>query len=373
MKVLYIGGFNLPDKNAAAQRVVANAKAFRELGWEVTLVGLDKSANSFSFEDFECHNLKYPTGIIEWLEYLTSIKNYFPFLEQIKPQVVIAYNHPAIALSKLCGYCKKRGIKVLSDCTEWYTPEGNIFQKIIKKWDTRERMTKVHLRLDGVISISRFLHDYYTGKGIKSLLLPPLVDIQSEKWNVTRDKKAFKADEMLLTYAGSPGHKDALNRLVTIFEGLPESIRLRFEIIGLNRDQFLRLYEYKKELSSRVHFHGRLPHEKTLSLLSSSDFQIFIREDNLTTKAGFPTKFVESISAGVPVLTNLTSNIGDYLTDGVNGYPLDVTSDELLRNSLLRVLTLPRDSIEGVKRSIDRETFDYRRYVSEIKHFIDHL
>lgn len=30
--ILYIGGFVLPDKNAAAQRVTGNAKAMRDIG-----------------------------------------------------------------------------------------------------------------------------------------------------------------------------------------------------------------------------------------------------------------------------------------------------------------------------------------------------
>lgn len=371
MNILYLGGFNLPDKNAAAQRVIANAKALRDLGWNMQLVGLDKQAGSFNYEGFECVNLKYPSSAKNWIDYLISIKNYLPFLEKTKPEMVIAYNHPAVALSNLAAYCNKNDIKVVSDCTEWYTPEGNIIQKTIKGWDTKKRMTDVHLRMDGIISISRYLHDYYTERGVKSLLLPPLVDIQEEKWSIRSEVKA--ANEIVLTYAGSPGHKDALDRLVKIVTDLPEEISVRFEIVGLNREQFLKAYNFEHDLNKRVHFNGRIPHKETLKILSESDFQIFIREDNITTKAGFPTKFVESISAGVPVLTNLTSNIGDYLSEGVNGYPLDVTNDETLKASLLRVLRQPREEINNLKKSINRGTFDFRNYVPSIKNFIDNI
>ena len=37
--ILYVGNFELPDKNAAAHRVVNNAKIFRELGYRVALLG----------------------------------------------------------------------------------------------------------------------------------------------------------------------------------------------------------------------------------------------------------------------------------------------------------------------------------------------
>lgn len=41
--ILYIGGFELPDKNAAAQRVVANAKALRDLNYNVVFIGITKT------------------------------------------------------------------------------------------------------------------------------------------------------------------------------------------------------------------------------------------------------------------------------------------------------------------------------------------
>ena len=41
--ILYVGGFELPDKNAAAHRVLSNGKAIRELGYDVVFVDIDKT------------------------------------------------------------------------------------------------------------------------------------------------------------------------------------------------------------------------------------------------------------------------------------------------------------------------------------------
>ena len=38
--ILYVGGFELPDKNAAAHRVLSNGKLLRDLGYEVSFVGI---------------------------------------------------------------------------------------------------------------------------------------------------------------------------------------------------------------------------------------------------------------------------------------------------------------------------------------------
>ena len=41
--IIYIGGFELPDKNAAAQRIIGNSYALKELGYEVIFLGVSKS------------------------------------------------------------------------------------------------------------------------------------------------------------------------------------------------------------------------------------------------------------------------------------------------------------------------------------------
>ena len=370
-RVLYVGGFNLPDNNAAAQRVIANSKLFRELGFDATLVGLSKEPGDFCYDGFRCVNLQYPRKVSEWYNYLFSIKSYINYLDSLKPQIVVAYNHPALALQKLVKYCNHNSIKIVSDCTEWYTEDGGIIKKTVKDWDTNKRMTDVHLNVDGIISISRYLHDYYCSQGVKSLLLPPLVDVSCAKWKQEEVEKA--EGPVVLTYAGSPGSKDRLDVLVNIISEIKGDVSVLFNIIGLDKEQFITLYSYDKEIPENVFFLGRMPHNKTLDTLFKSDYQVFIREDNITTRAGFPTKFVESITAGVPVLTNLTSNVGDYLSNGVNGFLLDTTTDERLKDSLLSVLKLPKEQRSRVKNAIDRETFDYRHYLSQFKDFIESL
>ncbi len=63
--IIYIGGFELPDKNAAAQRVVSNAKLLREVGYDVVLVGVDKEisikVDENIFYGFKTYSIKYKT------------------------------------------------------------------------------------------------------------------------------------------------------------------------------------------------------------------------------------------------------------------------------------------------------------------------
>jgi hypothetical protein len=66
---------------------------------------------------------------------------------------------------------------------------------------------------------------------------------------------------------------------------------------------------------------GRIPRPQVLEELSKADFTVLMRsEEQRYAKAGFPTKFVESLATATPVIANSTSDLGMYLKDGENGY-----------------------------------------------------
>ncbi len=375
--ILYIGGFELPNKNAAAQRVLSNAKLFRDTGNEVVLIGLSKDAvkiEHFTFEGFCCYNLPYPHSITQWYEYLLTIKWYESFLSSMSPNIVIAYNHPAIALNKLLLYNRKHRIITLSDCTEWYEPQGNLLFRLIKGWDVNHRMYNVHCKLDGIITISRYLDDFYKQRGMKTLLLPPLVDIHETKWQ----KESHNYDkDIKLIYAGSPaGTKDRLDFMIeSLNEVAMQGRNFEFNIVGITEDEYRKVYlnGLAASIPDFVHFYGRIPHENVIEMLKNSDFQIFLRENHLANNAGFPTKFAETISAGTIVLTNPSSNIKDYMLEGVNSFELDLSSKMTLVNTLFNPLSLSKEEIKHRKDKIDTSIFDYRKYTLETKDFLDSL
>lgn len=376
-KILYIGGFCLPDRNAAAQRVISNSKIFRELGYEVTLVGLDRkivSKDAFDYEGFKCVNLPYPNGIVDWLKMLTSIKQYIPYINNANPDIVIAYNHPALALNRLSNFNRKKGIITVSDCTEWYEPQGGVLFRLIKGWDINQRMYKVHCKLDGIITISRYLDDFYQNQGMKTLLLPPLVDKHESKWNVVTNNDV---DVLSLIYAGSPaGTKDRLDYMIDALQEVSvQSSKFQFNIVGITEDEYRSMYwvDDNKAIPPFVHFYGRVPHGEVIKMLKSSDFQIFLRENHLANQAGFPTKFTETISAGIIVLTNPSSNIQDYMIEGVNSFLLDISDKEKLVKTLSIPLSLHKTEILKRKSTIDSYIFDYRNYISLTENFVNSL
>ena len=246
-KVLYIGGFEMPDKNAAAQRVLSVAKIFRLLGDEVVFYGITKGDDfEGEVDGFRYEAREYPRSTAMWETYLFGY-GILRYIKKINPSYIVLYNYPAIAQNRIIRYGRKHNIKVIGDITEWYNPHNPV-----KRFDTLLRMKWSNKRLDGIIAISKYLEKYYSRQ--KVLLLPPLIDKEEEKWTVT--SKGSNENSIILVYAGTPGMKDRLDFIV---KGLGEFDVGKFflHIVGLTKEQFENNLSYellKYDINSTLWF-----------------------------------------------------------------------------------------------------------------------
>lgn len=351
-KVLYIGGFALPDRNAAAQRVVGVAKTLRDLGYDVVFFNSLKTHSSNQIQTcqyfgFDCYEYRREN----YFNYLFTGARVISFLRKLKPHYVVAYNYPAFALENISNYCKKHGIRCIADMTEWYKPHGNIIHRNIMKLDIHHRMHRVLYKMDGIIAISRMLFDFYNDK-VPSVLIPPTVDISDPKWHC-ENRPSDTATTFV--YAGAPSaSKEQLDLIVRAVCAAASNHNVRLEVVGITGEQFCRIYDWKETLPEYIHFWGRVEHQKAVQIVSQADWAVIIREDSHLVKAGFPTKLVESISCGTPVIVNPFSNICDYLDDS-NSLVTDMDAlSATIEEACTRRIT-PKNDL-----------FDYHSYVDTI-------
>lgn len=390
--ILYIGGFELPDKNAAAHRVIANGKMFAELNYEVFYLGTQKTDKSLKVEDtkycfdgFTCWSLPYPQNSKEWLKYITSasevidiIEHYLPAL----PEAIVAYDYPAIALARILNYCRKKGILLIGDTTEWYQPDqGSILFRAIKSFDTSFRMRWLYKRLDGMITVSRFLFDYYKKSNANVIMLPPLVDLSDKKWESENEKPT---DAIQLVYAGQAFSKGSKrkDRIDKVLLALSEAVQkkpvdFKLTVMGATKDSYLENFGADKmpgNIEDKIFFSGRVSHTEVLKIIKAADFSIFIRDDYKVTRAGFPTKFVESISCGTPVITNLSSNIAEYLIDGKFGFIMDISDHDRLAETLINAISQPKEKIKEMKLACNNSRlFDYHNFLDSLGSFLNKI
>lgn len=364
-KILYIGGFEMPDKNAAAQRVLSIAKSLRESGYDTKFYGITHSNDvEGTIDGFKYEALIYPDNKMKWLRYLLGM-DIIDYIKKEHPSIIITYNYPALAQEKVIRFCRKHGIVTIGDITEWYRPRD-----IIKDLDTSLRMKWSNRHLDGIIAISTYLAKYYSD--CKVVQLPPFVDKTEAKW--VNNENGYSDDKIHLVYIGTGSVKDRLDKVLGGIESVaPE--RFAIDVIGIDLQKYHQIY-----INSTVNldaltvtFHGKLPHLTALSYLKKSDFQIFFRDNIRVNNAGFPTKFVESMSAGIPVITNKISNIDDYIIDGVNSFMIEDNSDDKIISIIQKVANLTANQILEIKKNCLVNDFHYSKYSKVLGDFVNSL
>ncbi len=368
-KFLYIGRFELPDKEATANRVVGNAKLLRSLGHEVILAGWSDEAKDAAWHRVECYGFesyekhKAETSYEKYKMFVDPTPE-FELLEKHKPQVLVAYDFPAVALKKLIKYCKKNGIKCICDVSEWYT-NGNknpVF-RLVRAYDSHLRMRVLHKKADGLIVISKYLQEYY--KEQNTVLLPPLVDIEDEKWTVGPQAKDDGTTRLI--YAGCPSKtKERLDLIVEAIASISRDVDVRLEVYGVDEKKYRDIYGIAddKKTPDFICFHGRVSHKEVVSAINGADYSLVIRESCRKNNAGFPSKLVECISCGTAVLTTDISNVSDYVGNGKNGYVISInTLEDGMKNAILHKSNV----------IVEKDVFDYRRFLEGVKSFLKGL
>ena len=358
--LLYVGGFVLPDKNAAAQRVVGIAKAARDAGYKIVFLNFSPDCEEphqieyFGFECFECPQKEWDVARVD----IDRVIDVCARIEGLKG--IIAYNYPAPALSRLLGYCKANHLKCVGDVTEWYSiADVSFIKKLPKGIDIAWRMRSLNNKCDGLIVISDFLEEHYSGR--TSVNIPPLVDCSDEKW----PQIAKPDDEVVrLIYAGVPSKtKERLDLICDAVLALSNDCEIVLDIVGITSADYASIYGQGLKENACIKFHGRVEHKTVLEMVAGSTYSIIVRDDNRVTRAGFPTKFAESIACGTPVITNDNSCLEKYLHGGQCGYLVreDSLADDL-RAIFAKEVIAPNTRM-----------FDYRNYADAIGNFLNEV
>ncbi|MBK6415658.1 glycosyltransferase [Thermomonas sp.] len=191
-----------------------------------------------------------------------------------------------------------------------------------------------------MIAISRYLADYYRGRGLPVAIVPPTTSaIAAGDWQPDATLR--------LCYAGSPGsHKDDLGTVLQAVARLAdEGAAVRLDVAGPEPAHVAALLGLDACAGIPwLHAHGMLPQAAVGQLVGKADFTVLVREDRRQSNAGFPTKFVESFAAGTPVIANLTSDLGQHLRDGETGLACASNDVDSLAATLRRALALDVDA-----------------------------
>lgn len=390
--ILYTGSFRFPTGDAAAARVLGIAKAMRSLGAEVIFGGGESAGRpqdadlqgGFRYQDFAYWpqgGLDQPSlsAIARLLQKRKNAAKTLSWIGGFRPRgiaAIVAYEPSTWLGLRLRSYTQRHRIPLIVDLTEWPTGQtlsGGTFG--FRNLDSEFRMRFLYEHCDGMIAVSSFLEGYYAARGCKAIRIPPLVDLEDEKWRTP----AWKPDDALrLIYAGSPGNKDMLRNIIRgVLLAGGSRRRLELNLVGVTQEQAQELSGCDLNPGAQsgisIRCHGKIPQTEVPARLAASDFSVLLRQDSKNAKAGFATKFVESLAAGTPPIANATGDIAEFMKDGSEGLLVTDCSAEGLAATLKRALNLGPERLHAMReyaKNRARDSFDFRKYCPMLQAFI---
>lgn len=387
--IAYVGPFHFPWGDAGSRRVCGIARSLSE-GGHVIVVGCgDTNPNTEIFlnEGETKGSIRY-IGLGElppinssklgkiihifcsWGERTIAWLDAQP----IKPSHVFVFGGDTQYIVRLLSWCRKNRVRLIIDIVEWYDSR-HMLGGVIGPFNISAKIALRYLykKCDGIIVISNLLMNYYEKQGCRVIRIPPIVDVVGQK---NKEGGSNDPSKITLVYAGTPGKKDLLNNIISGVKNFDEEgNKIKLLIIGPSVGQVQNLIG-KQSIPKAVHILGCIPQADVAKYIRMADFSVLLREPLYFANAGFPTKFVESMTNGTPVIANLTSDLGLYLHDTVEGFVCYNHSTEAFIDTIQKAFSLSieqRMIMRQAARQQAENSFDFRVYVDKLSHFLSEV
>lgn len=375
MHILMITSGNFPSGNAGSVRMEIFAKILTDDGNTVTAIS--RTEKNTSKENLNIYSTRGNSAskIVKLFEYFLFPKRAKAIIKANAPyDAVYVYNVPIRLFVYLKKYCKKQNIPLVHDCVEWYSAsefKAGFFSLAYLEKDIINRF--VIDKNVKVISISKYLEEYFTKKGITTIRIPIISNITDEC------EKKLEKDSVSIMYAGSPGRKDLIGNAIKAYFSLnfDEQKKLKLLFIGTSKKQLSKLSKISiNELGQKenIVILPRMPRDDVLKHFSSADFIILPRDSKERyAKAGFPSKVVEALANKTSVLCNYSSDLSDYLVDNQNSIIAESHTADAICAAYKRIIGLSLSEREKLQENAFSTAKKYFCYKLFEKSFLDFL
>lgn len=353
--ILLVSQYKYPAGDAGSLRFHSIALALKQLGYRTKVIGYGEVTEKELIND----SIPY-LSVREKDRYKSFLKFPFKLASIIKNEIkknnishIIAGQLPVVALLMVKKICKHNNIKLIYDVVEWYSVSQFKLKFLAPQYIENYFInTKIIDKSTSTISISEYLKNYFGSKGIRTVRIPIFFE---QPASLPSSSKFAKIN---ISYAGSPGKKDFLWIVLKGMENLRDSYKknLVFHIMGCSDSEIGALckkfnIQFDK-IKDIVKIYGRIPHDEVIKIIRKSHFTILLRDAKKRySKAGFPSKVIESISNGIPPIMNLSSDLGLYFKDNENFIEVKDFSVVQLQNAIEKALDLSAAHYEGMAQN----------------------
>ncbi len=383
--LIYIGSGIGREGTALFVHTQNVAKLYKKLGYNVVFVceGNDKQEKKVTHEGFDYYYTKQYLNVpkVRYFEYiietLYGLKLWNLFKKAAKehvPDAVVLYGYNPE--KRLIDFCKKKDIPLIVERVDWFekSDRNSFFARNMLQRKVDYTFSKLDFKANGIIAISPYLYNYYSEKNAKTIEIPPIFDLTNCDELVTKNSNG----KLNLVYAGSlGGNKDIILPAIKAVKQINEKEnKIRFDIVGVSENEIYKSFEKCNLEEIGIFAHGRCSHNDTLSIIKNADFSFLLRHNKRYAKAGFSTKFAESMILGVPVICTKVGGADSLITNMKNGVLVNDNEVKTIEQVLESLCELSDERVTEIKQNAfdcGHELFSIDTYKEPLKKFMDEL
>ncbi len=381
-EIIYIGNIGIPN-TALSIHAQNMARLFYRVGYHTTFIcDRNKSENMFreSSEIYDyCYTKNYirfpKISALEWLlDELTGWKYKKILYEKVKvkkPEFILLYGYAGEEW--LIKYCRKNKIPLLVERVDWFEKsdrKGFIGREIFQR-QVDNCINKKDKLTDGIIVISKYFEKYYNQMNKLNIFIPPIFDFEQNK----KISRFYNDGKIRLVYAGSfGGNKDQILPLLRAIKEINKNeIHIFVNIIGSTMKEIEKVTSKSYWDKYGIKAYGRIENKKAQEIIEKCDFSLLLRENKRYAKAGFSTKFAESMCLGVPVICTKVGGADLIIKNMEDGVLLENNEIETIKSTLYCLLDKSSDEIVQMKKNTYEKAckfFFEENYIQDLKKFI---
>jgi glycosyltransferase involved in cell wall biosynthesis len=226
-------------------------------------------------------------------------------------RVVICYNLTAPPAGPLVTVCRWLGMDLVPFIGDIYVPGEVVSNTLLRRLEFAGQK-RIIPKADGLLIANRAIVQDFAPDRHSLLIEGGVMDAL-----VTRFAATPRMDDGTF-HVVFAGQLSVLNGVTLLIDALKQLDLPNLRVSILGGGEFARQVEEAAANEPRITFHGLATHDKVLEVYESADLLVNLRRTNYQThRYVFPSKVVECLSTGRPLLTTCTghaqSDFGEFV------------------------------------------------------------
>jgi glycosyltransferase involved in cell wall biosynthesis len=307
-----------------------------EAGFRVKLVGISSDGTTAANDNLVRIPTTHRTGKRFFLQFY---RRTFPEMRKFSPKIIIAGDLfsllPAL-MNKRRNLRRNSSPRLIYDSKELYKelPSLKLKRSSYLFWDFVEKVAVRYV--DEVITVNESIADILEAKW--HLPTTVIMNVPDVARQVSIGERSL--DKVTLAFSGGLQSGRGLHNLIRLLTLLPDKYELRFVGDGSLRTELEKLAA-SLNLSSRVHFIGRVKNTEVIDELSKATIGIYLMENSgLCHYLALPNKLFQFINARLPVIVPTFPEMENIVSKFEIGAAVDPTD---IKAAASKVLELTSD------------------------------